>query len=430
MDLYLHIGMFTQFRGKRLQFRSRTRVMELYLQFGYGMMQHCRHLISDWGGGTVLLSPRDMNDSQLRSLATEITSLHRGKVLLDPQFYLPHADHERLCSHGYWPSEYDTGMFFRGNALRELLLQLFALNEALGAGEVILPGLLATAVDDAWLESQRAILEVGRELAGDRSVLTTIALDADTTRNQDQIASLLEAAPSWKSDGFYIVCEHPNGEYLVQDPNWLANVLDLAAGLRLLGAKVVLGYCNHQMLAASVVRANAICSGTWMNVRSFSPEKFRSNYDEEIRQRATWYYCPQALSEYKIPFLDIAQRQDLLARMAPSQDIDGGYARHLFEGSQPTTVGFSEQSAFRHYLHALRGQVQALECTGYEAARTAQESLLDGAEDLLGTLASSGVRGQLRDFSDAVDVNRAALAVLDSVRGPILRRRWGSLGGS
>ena len=402
--------------------------MELYLQSGYGMMQHCRHLLSAWGGGTVVLSPRDMNDRQLRALSTEITAMEGGHILLDAQFYLPHADHERLCSHEYWPSEYHTGAFFEGHALRELLNKLFDLNDALGARQIILPGLLATAVDDAWLETQRFVLEAGRDLAGGRPVWITIALDADTTRNQDQIASLLEAASGWEADGFYIVTEHPRGEYLVQDPNWLANVLDLAAGLRLSGANVVLGYCNHQMLAASVVRPNAICSGTWMNVRSFPPDKFRSTYEDEIRQRATWYYCPQALSEYKVPFLDIAQRQRLLARMAPSPVVDGGYAQHLFEGPQPTSVGFSEQLAFRHYLHALRAQTQGLESASYDEARARNESLLDEAEDLLRTLASAGVRGQQRDFSDCIDVNRAALALLDAIRGPILRRRWSQLG--
>ena len=402
--------------------------MELYLQCGYGMMQHCRHLISAWRGGTVLLSPRDMNDSQLRTLSSGIADLEGGRVLLDPQFYLPHADHERLCSHEYWPSDYETGAFFQGNALRDLLRKLVDLNAALGTSEIILPGLLATAVDDEWLETERAVLEVGRELAGDRPVVTTIALDADTTRNQDHIESLLEAAPDWKPAGFYIVCEHPNGDYLVQDPNWIANLLDLVAGLRLSGAKVILGYCNHQMLAASVVQTNAICSGTWMNVRSFPPDKFRSSYDDEIRQRATWYYCPQALSEYKIPFLDVAQRQQLLGRMAPRSELGGGYARHLFEGPQPTTVGFSEQPAFRHYLHALRGQVQALEHTSYDEARAAQDGLLDEAEDLLRTLASAGIRGQQRDFTDSIDANRAALALIDSMRGPILRRRWSALG--
>ncbi|BBO77933.1 hypothetical protein DSCW_53500 [Desulfosarcina widdelii] len=401
--------------------------MELYLQFGYGMMQHCRHLISAWGGGTVVLSPRDMSDKQLNTLSSEITGVDGGRVLLDPQFYLPHADHERLCSHCYWPSDYETGAFFQGDALQDLLRTLIDLNNAIGTNEIILPGLLATAVDDAWIETERAVLEVGREIASGRPVLTTIALDADTTRNQDHIASLLEAAPGWGADGYYIVCEHPKGDYLVRDPNWLANVLDLVAGLRLLRAKVILGYCNHQMLSASVVQANAICSGTWMNVRSFPPDKFRSSYDEEIRQRATWYYCPQALSEYKIPFLDVAQRQNLLASMTPAPELDGGYVQHLFEGPQPTTVGFSEQLAFRHYLHALRGQTRALQHESYDETCTANDILLNEAEDLIGTLVVAGIRGQQRDFSDSIDVNRAALALLDSMRGPTLRRRWSAL---
>ena len=32
--------------------------MELFLQFGYGMMEHCRVLLSAWGGGTTILSPQ------------------------------------------------------------------------------------------------------------------------------------------------------------------------------------------------------------------------------------------------------------------------------------------------------------------------------------------------------------------------------------
>ena len=122
---------------------------------------------------------------------------------------------------------------------------------------------------------------------------------------------------------------------------------------------------------------------------SFPPEKFYSAYEEEIRQRATWYYCPQALSEYKIPFLDVAWRQRLLSRMAPYPQLDGGYAQRLFEGPQPTTVGFSEQLAFRHYLHALPGQVQAVNAESYDEARAAQGALLDAAEDLLRILSSA-----------------------------------------
>jgi len=401
--------------------------VEVFLQFGFGMMQHCRHLITEWSGGTVVLSPRDLSDKQLRSLSNEVTGVQDGEVLLDPQFYLPHSDHERLCSHAYWPSSYDTGTFFQGAAIRDLLQKLVTLNRDIGAREIVLPGLLASTVDDAWLEVQRSIAEGARAVAGDKPLISTIALDADTARNADHISAILEAAPRWGVEGYYIVCEHPKGDYLVKDPIWLANVLDLTAGLRLAGGKVILGYCNHQMLSAGLVRATAICSGTWMNVRSFPPDKFRTSYDEEVRQRATWYYCPHALSEYKIPFLDIAMRQGVLQLMRPDPSIDGGYARHLFEGPQPSTVGFNEQQAFRHYLHSLHGQVSALNEPTYDEARAVQDALLDRAEGLLRMLSTAGVRGQQRDFAESIDVNRSAISLIDSLRGPMLRRHWTSL---
>lgn len=402
--------------------------MELHLQFGFGMMEHCRHLLTEWGGGTVVLSPRDLNDRQMRSLADDVAGIEGGKTLLDPQFYVPHADHDRLCSHEFWPDDFASGSFFQGPEMESLVRQIIELNKDLGTEAIILPGMLANPVDDLWLAHHESFLTTARNLAGDSKPLySTLALGADSARNREQVTALLESVGRWKADGYYIVCEHPNGDYLVQDAIWLAHVLDLTAGLRLAGAHVILGYCNHQMLVSHVAGANAICSGTWMNVRSFPPEKFSKDYEEEIRRRATWYYCPQALSEYKLPFLDVAYEQGVLDLMKPPAEFDGGYVDSLFSGVQPSSVRFSEQAAFRHYLHALRHQARALNAAGYDEARQAQEQALNNADDLLRTLGSNGVLGANRDFTDSLDVNRAALAMLDRQRGPVLRRRWTSL---
>ena len=158
-----------------------------------------------------------------------------------------------------------------------------------------------------------------------------------------------------------------------------------------------------------------------------SPEKFNAAYEDEIKQRATWYYCPQALSEYKVPFLDIAHRLGLLGLMAPLPQYDGGYAGALFSGTQPSTVGFSEQAAFRHYLHALRAQVLEMDQSGFDAAQQAEQQLLDQAESLLQRLRGANISGQLRDFTSIVDVNRAGLGLFANLRGAILRRHWNSL---
>ncbi len=400
--------------------------MELHLQFGYGMMDHCRALLNAWDGGTVILSPRDLKPRQLERLAQEIAEGPKAEVLLDPQFYLPYADHERLTSHEFWPSDYNSDGFWFGADLRRLLGKLVNLNTALKCSAFILPGLFAEKVDDDWLGRQSLVIDEVEAMT-ELPLFATVALGADAAKSDESIDEVLEAAEGWKVGGIYLVCEHPRGDYLVTDPSWLANVLDLVAGLRMKDKQVIVGYCNHQMLPLACVGATAMASGTWMNVRSFPPQKFRSQYDEEIKQRAIWYYCPQALSEYKVPFLDIAMKQGILSELSPPVELESRYADMLFSGVQPTSVGWTEQNAFRHYLQSLRAQVRNARLSTFDESMDAQERLLDAAGSLLVKLHSAGVRGQLRDFRESVDVNRAGLSVLRSSRGPMLRRKWSEL---
>jgi hypothetical protein len=181
------------------------------------------------------------------------------------------------------------------------------------------------------------------------------------------------------------------------------------------------------MLIAAVAKPTGIASGTWMNVRSFPPDKFKAQYDEEIKQRATWYYCPQTLSEYKIPFLDIARRQSALDSMASPADLNGGYAASLFSGGPPTSAAFSEPAAFRHYLHALHEQCRNATEMTFDDTVANHERALDGAETLLTRLNAVGIHGQHRDFAEVIAVNRAALRLFQTLRGAVLRRRWPAL---
>jgi hypothetical protein len=400
--------------------------MELYLQFGHGMIAHAREMVRRWGGGTVILSPRDLEPDQLTRAARQITDHPGGQVLLDPQFYLPRADHHRLVRHRYWPTNYDSTNFYQGPDLAEMLRTLCAINQELGCREIVLPGLLAAEVDDDWLAVHSAILEEAAASCPDLVAMPTFALSAEATHSAEQIHRLLDELEQWQFHRCYLVFEHPRGDYLVTDPIWLANVLDLVAGLKLQGRRTVVGYCNHQELLLACARADAFASGTWMNVRAFPPDKFR-DLDDEILQRQTWYYCPQALSEYTLPFLDVALQQGLLDQMRPQPPISDDFVAALFRGSQPTTVGLSEQNAFRHYLHALRVQARDATRLSFDETLSAHRTLLEAAKGLLRTLRAGGVSGRHRDFTDIVDVNVAALELLSSTRGAILRRNWNSL---
>lgn len=400
--------------------------MELYLQFGHGMMEHSQVLISEWKGGTVILSPRDLDSKQLITFSRKIRKLN-GNVLFDPQFYSPSEDHQKLQRHDYWPTSYASGLFWSGTELTRLIESLIELNDELDTDFFILPGLFAQTVDSGWLHRQKTVIDEAIRLGvSPEKLYATVAVSGDATKNNSQVHSILDEADKWNVNGIYLVCEHPK-EYLVSDPNWLANVLDLIAGFRLMGKKVVIGYCSHQMLIAASAGANAIASGTWMNVRSFPPDKFRQQYGEEFKQRTTWYYCPQALSEFKIVFLDIAQRQGILNSLKTPKSYGSNYADMLFTGPQPSVINFEEKMSFRHYLQCLKKQTKDASQSSFENTIAFHENLLKEAEELLEKFHNSGVRGHNRDFKELIDVNYAAIATLRTGSGPRLKRKWSSL---
>jgi hypothetical protein len=401
--------------------------MELYLQLGALMMGHCKYLIEHWGGGTVILSPRDLEPNQLSKFAKEIKKL-KGEVLLDPQVYLPRATHERLQSHNYWEKEYDTINFWSGAGVNEQLTKLLELNRGLACAAWILPGHSTSVISDTWLEYQRHTIEAAQNLQNNSfELIATVALNVDATRNPDQIHDLIESAKNWSASAVYLICEPPKDQYLVDNPVWLTNIVDLIAGLRLSGKKVIVGYSSHQMLIASCASANAIASGTWLNVRSFTRDKFHAQEPDEEVRRTTWYYCPQALSEFKIPSLDLAAMRGMLTKFKPLPNLGSSEADILFSGSQPSSTGFGERESFRHYLNALRSQVFESRKNSFDESVNHHKHLLDSAENILARFRDVGIRDKARDFEAVIDTNRAALSYLEDFRGIILRRAWSRL---
>ena len=108
--------------------------MRLYLQFGHGMMAHAVELVKEWGSGGVILSPRDLDDGQLKAIGPKVTKVG-GDVLVDPQCFVRDADHHRLTGHDYWTvyKSHSTLDLATGAAARELLTALGSLNSAVGA---------------------------------------------------------------------------------------------------------------------------------------------------------------------------------------------------------------------------------------------------------------------------------------------------------
>ena len=316
--------------------------MKLFLQFGFGMMKLSKELIKTWGEGTVILSPRDLEPEQLPRFSKELHRIN-GETLLDPQFYLPRSDHHRLTKHGYWPNDYETSAFPSAGQT-EMLDRLIELNEELGTSHFIVPGLRAASIDDVWLDSQNRFYEASTALTN-KPLLVTICLSEYAIRNEDQITKLLSVCEQLQAFGYYLMIEPPANSYLVDDPIWLAHILDLCASLKRQGSKVIYGCGNHQQLILSCAAIDAISSGTWLNVRSFVPDKYRTKIGKDDQsRRATWYYCPQTLTEYKLPYVDLAFEHGLIEKIKPNPSTP--YSEGLFQAHNLVQVAGVNMNQF------------------------------------------------------------------------------------
>ncbi len=402
--------------------------MEFHIQYGWGMKAHSVELVKKWGSGTVILSPRDLEPEELEDVSKRIQTVN-GSSVLDPQFYLPRSDHTRLTSHDYWPQNYGTSQFWQGDGLRNLITALMQNCEKIGSNDIILPGLFTSEIDDIWLGIQRATISTANQLIkGQLNTFATVAVSSDIIKDNSQIHKLLDELTGWAVDGIYLLFQHPKDEYFVDDPIWLANILDLICGVRLQNKKAYVGYCNQQMLILSCAPVNAIAAGIWMNLRSFSTDKFRASPESEPRNRAVWYYHPDSLSEYKLPYLDIAQRMGVLTSLFPQPTFDNSYSSKLFSAPQPSLSGYKERDAFRHYLHTLRQQVTHLspKTTFIETCDNYLYTL-DEAESALSTLEANGIKGETRGFGKVLDACRSAITTHKAIRGPVLSRKWRGL---
>lgn len=135
----------------------------------------------------------------------------------------------------------------------------------------------------------------------------------------------------------------------------MSNLALLVAGLKLQNKKVIVGYSNHQMLLLSCSNVDAIASGTFLNIRHFSTDKFDETDEDSQSRRATWYYCPQALSEYRKRTLDTAFKKGCINLLKPyGKDTD--FSSILFKGVTPSSTEYKDTLSFKHYLDTLKTQ--------------------------------------------------------------------------
>ena len=392
--------------------------MRLLLQFGYGMQEASEHLAGVMPDTGVILSPRDIVQRKAVALSSRLRK--KGcSIFLDPQIYALSAGKalKYIPKYDFWPSETD---ILKLN-WESVVHGLEDLGDLMESEAVILPAPYTKKIDTAYLNAQDRIVSCVSKR--NRPVYMTLCLSPRVLSSERDATFLLSKADEWDVDGYYVIPERPDGDYLTDDPLWMANLLRLCAGLKLKGKKVVVGYASHQLLALSCAGVDAIAAGTYMNVRSFTIDKFMAHQKKDYAKRKAWYYCPQALSEFSVQYLDIAFARQQLSVMRPMIPEVAPYVGMLFSRVRPSATSFSESGGFRHYLVCLGRQCRDVSrSTMFSKRYESVRNLYVSAAELLRFLHKYEIRGQSRDFEDFVDVSISALDMFKEDHGFLLDR--------
>jgi hypothetical protein len=390
--------------------------MRFLHQQGYGMMALSNELLPAGVGSGVILSPRVSDPDQIARYAASIHECG-GTVLFDPQFYVPHTSHQRILEFPYWEGlDYDTATFDQVAARNFCRRVVDYQTAVLHVDEVVLPGTYTNVIDDRWLTCQRHFAEEGLSQRDARPVYSTVAIGPDAIRSEAHLDAMVEETINSGVDGVYLLLRAP-GAFLVDDESYLYSALDGVLSLVESGKEVIVGYANQEALIFASVGAQTVASGNFRNVRSFNPEIFDAQ-EEDDRQRATWYYDAETLSEFRVQTLQLAFRRGHQNLFGPGC----GYCDRLLTSSDPVSVRWTEGEAFRHWLHELNRQWLTFDAV---PSRNRMESVLDlltAAQANLQQLLDRQVQPGERSFFPAFSPCFAALQALRVDREPSLRR--------
>ena len=398
--------------------------MKFAIQMGYGLQQAAIDLARDLGGSTIVVSPRVFRVREGTSIEESMIkychriSSHANTVLIDPLLYTPKNLLRQTTATKYASNVILEGRAGYVHAVQEIL----QLNDTCDTSVAILPSWTIGEPDSQWAQFQETASKEALANDYERPAYTTIALTADFLKESKSIDWIARNTERWDSPGVFLALEHPNNDYLSDEPLWLLNALCLIATLKRMGKKVILGYASHQFLIAALAKCDYLCSGNFLNVRRFYTKDFEKRDNQNPSRRTKWYYAPHTLSEYKVTSLDLAYGMGILESL--QSPYDDKYDEMLFSGALPSATAYSESLSHKHYLYSLHHQCAQIPTTTYQEAYDSCTMLVRTAQFMNEGLRKRGIDDANRSFANAFQACDQAMKAFNSKMGFIMGQLW------
>lgn len=385
--------------------------MKMFLQQGYGMMGINREFAKKYEDIGFILSPRSLQANQkpsrLKEHADEIRQLG-GKILFDPQFYQPRTNIAKILKFPYFDNlAYETSKFSGDQA------KIFSSNvidfqkNILQVSEYIIPGTYSNSLNEDWIQLQEDFTYGALASDNDGTFYQSISIGSDLVLNdnfEDFVGSLVLS----KVSGYYITLKKPSSDYATTNETYLYNLLNAFLSLRLAGKKIILGYANPQDLLFTSVGIKVLASGNYQNVRSFDPDIFFENDEDNRKRRSKWYFDNNTLSEYKPEQLALLQKRGLLDNFLPTNE----YTKEFLEASPISSFPWNETANFKNYLYCMYQNCNNIGASNNQF--TYVENFFTEKEKNAKRLIDSGQRAGNRTFT--LDAFEASLSALSAIK--------------
>lgn len=389
--------------------------MKFYIQQGYGMMRLNKEFADKYEDLGVITAPRAMQrNADVSRLSRHAKALKKKGVtiLFDPEFYDPRTNMEKILKYPYFEFVEN----FRTNEFNEYLAEDFIKKVIdyqiyeMNVDKIIIPNTYINSIDQNWYDMQEEFLKSLENYETELDIYMSLPLGPDVIKNKDMFDKLIGQCISYPVKGFYVVLKAPQGDFLIDDEEYLYSVLDALISLEISEKEILLGYANQQSLIYAAAGVESIATGNFRNVRSFDPDNYTEDDDDNILQRATWYYDGNSLSEFRPQHLDLAYRRRLKDYFGPSNE----YSKELLNSEKPSAIPWGEGKAFRHYLVTIREQWLKIESIDRSKRIDYIIEMLIKVEEHITDLQKKGFRIGRRAFNQ--DILDSCLSALSAIK--------------
>ena len=334
--------------------------MLIYHQCGHNFVWNIQSIQDDGAGEGLIISPVNVEANRIPDRVPEAI---RRKSWIDPQFYLPDDNKNKLATYPFFPSNimdvFTTTDF--GNYADMVAEQCLTFQHDLGFRYLVIPTRYFDDLPDEHL-AQLSTLFVepfvrAKEKLGLREplLLTAVAKPLQLERGilRDELLSWATGYP--EVAGVYLIFDNTFESKQIKHPDYLAHALRVIHAFRQTGLEVHVGYCGLEGLLLSVADPTSISVGSYENLRSFGTHRLETRGDETRRPPRPRIYSGFLLQS--IPDTILPAMRQLTPNWVDYFDVSP-YRDFLLD--EHSALSFQKAEIYKHYFFLMSQQVAAL----------------------------------------------------------------------